>query len=81
MNGLGRLIDKEKRNLYDDDLVLYSVRIGQNYKDNEVINTIRKVITDFITRVKDETITLREINQTIVVNKKNLKEIILIFDP
>eukprot|EP00347_Sterkiella_histriomuscorum_P010832 403374756 len=81
LNGLGKLIEKERRNLYEDDLVLCAIKIGQNYQENEVIVKIRSIVIEFIKKLRDETITLREVNQTIVANKKNLKEIILLFDP
>ena len=61
LKNLNKLVEKEKRNIYEDKLVYYAMKIGQNYKENEFLVNLGKEVTSFIERMKDKTITLKEI--------------------
>ena len=59
---LSQLAEKENRNIFDDDPIFYAMKISSTFGENEYLDSLKRHVKDFIRKMVDKTITLREIN-------------------
>ncbi|CDW80585.1 UNKNOWN [Stylonychia lemnae] len=78
---LNELYEIEKRNIYEDEVIYYAMNISQTYGSNDFLDKLKRSVEELIKKMKDRTITLSEINKTIVAKKKNLQNIIQLYEP